>query len=234
MLELRWLKEGGPQDLVIVGAGGQAAESLWVAEAMNQSATAAGRPALWNILGCCVYNPDLYPPEILSYRVLGTPRDVARDHKGGGLRFICGIGDNRIREQEAGVAESFGWRAVTLIHPSCQVAPNAVIGPGTYLAACSVVCTNARVGAHVLINNHVSVGHDSTMGDFSQACPGSRISGKCAVGRPSFLGTNATLLPGVTLGDRAVLGANSVAKHNVEADVTAVGVPAKSMPRSAE
>ncbi len=226
MLEPRKLNESGPQDLIIVGAGGFAAEGLWVAEAMNQSAIAAGCLALWNILGCCVYDPSLYPAEILSYRVLGTPLEVFRSRGEPILHFICSIGDNRIREQEASLAESFGWRPATLIHPSCEVAPNASIGAGTYLAAGSVICPNTRVGSHVLINNHVSVGHDSVMGDFSQACPGSRISGKCEVGRSAFLGTNATLLPGVALGERAVLGANSVAVRNLEPEVTAVGSPA--------
>jgi sugar O-acyltransferase (sialic acid O-acetyltransferase NeuD family) len=223
--------EGRPQDLIIVGAGGLAAEGLWVAESMNQAAAAAGRPAPWNILGCCVYDPGLYPDEILSYRVLGTPQDVARSRAGEALCYMCSVGDNRIREQEVALAESFGWQAAILIHPSCQTAPNAVIGRGTYLAAGSVVCSNTRIGCHVVINNHVSVGHDSVMGDFSQACPGSRISGKCKVGRSAFLGTNATLLPGVTLGERAVLGANSVAICDVEPDVTVVGIPAKTVPR---
>lgn len=226
-MELRRSNEAGPHDLIIVGAGGFAAEGLWVAEAMNQSAMAAGRPALWNILGCCVYDPSLYPAEILSYRVLGTPLDVARSHPEASLHYICSIGDNRIREQEARLAESLGWRPATLIHPSCQVAPNATIGAGTYLAAAAVVCPNTRVGSHVVINNHVSVGHDSIMGDFSQACPGSRISGRCKVGRSAFLGTNATLLPGIALGERAVLGANSVAVRNLEPEVTAVGSPAR-------
>jgi sugar O-acyltransferase (sialic acid O-acetyltransferase NeuD family) len=230
MLESRRLNRGSPQDLIIVGAGGLAAEGLWVADAMNQSAIAAGRPPLLNILGCCVYDPSLYPAEILSYRVLGTPQDVNQNRGGAVLNYICSIGDNRIREQEVGLAESLGWRPVTLIHPSCQIAPNAMIGPGTYLAAGSVVCTNTRLGSHVVINNHVSVGHDSVMGDFSQACPGSRISGNCEVGRSAFLGTNATLLPGVALGEGAVLGANSVALRTLEPNVTAVGIPARIVP----
>lgn len=226
-MEFRRPNEGELQDLIIVGAGGFAAEVLWVAEAMNQSAIAAGRPPRWNILGCCVYDPSLYPSEVLSYRVLGTPRDVAQNHEGQVLRYICGIGDNRIREKEVGLVESFGWRPIALIHPSCQVAQNAIIGPGTYLAAGSVINPDVRIGSHVLINVHVSVGHNSIMGDFSQACPGARITGRCEVGRSAFLGTNASLLPGVALGEGAVLGANSVAISNVPPNVTAFGIPAK-------
>jgi sugar O-acyltransferase (sialic acid O-acetyltransferase NeuD family) len=217
-----------PRDLIVVGAGGLAAEYLWVAEAMNQ-AVAAGRPAPWKILGCCVYDPSLYPAEILSYRVLGTPQDVARNRGAALLHFICGIGDNQIREKEAKIAESLGWVPVTLIHPSCHIAPNATIGPGTFIAAGAVVGPYAIVGAHVIINIHVSVGHDSSMGDFSQACPGARISGRCTVGRSAFLASNATLIPGISLGERAVLGANSVAIRSLGPDLTASGVPARPL-----
>jgi sugar O-acyltransferase (sialic acid O-acetyltransferase NeuD family) len=219
------------RDLIVVGAGGAASETLWVAEAMNEAALSAGRPAPWNILGCCVYDPSLYPAEILSYRVLGTLQEVARNRGPAGLCFICSIGDNRIREQEAKVAESLGWEPASLIHPSCQIAPNAIIGPGTSIAAGAVVGPYVTIGAHVMINYHVSVGHESTMGDFSQACPGSRITGRCKVGRSAFLGSNATLVPGISIGDRAVLGANSVATHSLEPGVSAFGVPARTLLR---
>ena len=220
-----------PRDLIVVGAGGAAAETLWAAEAMNRAALSAGHPLPWNIVGCCVYDPSLYPAEVLSYRVLGTLQEVALKRGRTALCFICGIGDNRIREQEAKAAESLGWEPATVIHPSCQIAPNAVVGPGSYIAAGAVVGPYVTIGAHVLINNHVSVSHESTLGDFSQACPGSRITGKCKVGRSAFVGSNATLIPGVSLGDRSVLGANSVAIRSLGPDVTAVGVPARTLPR---
>jgi len=221
----------GKQNLIIVGAGGAASETLWIAEAVNEAAAAAGRPVPWKILGCCVYDPSLYPKEILTYPVLGTPQDVARDFALGDLYFVCSIGDNFIREKEAMAAESLGWKPVTLIHPSCHVAPNATIGAGTTIAAGAVVGPYVKVGVHVLINNHASVGHESTMGDFSQACPGSRITGRCVVGRSAFLGSNATMVPGISLGDRAVLGANSCAMGPIGPDVTAMGIPARVLVR---
>jgi sugar O-acyltransferase (sialic acid O-acetyltransferase NeuD family) len=221
------MDQGNLKDLIVVGAGGFASEVLWVAEAMNQSAITAGRPPLWNTLGCCVYDPSRYPSQVLSYRVLGTPEEVANNRAGKAPHYICAIGDNRIREKEVGVVEAFGWRPVTLMHPSCQVASNAVIGPGTYVAAGSVIGPNTKIGSYVLIHYHVSVAHDSSMADFSQACPGARVSGRCKVGRSAFLGSNSTLLPKVTLGEHAVLGANSVAISSVPPDVTAFGIPAK-------
>jgi sugar O-acyltransferase (sialic acid O-acetyltransferase NeuD family) len=217
------------RDLIVVGAGGAASEALWLAEAVNEAARAAGRPGPWHILGCCVYDPSLYPAENLSYPVLGTAQDVAQI-RGAVLHFTCGIGDNRIREKEAKVAEGLGWLPATLIHPSSRIASNAIVGPGTSIAAFAVVGPYVRIGAHVMINTHVSVGHESIMGDFSQACPGSRITGKCVVGRSALLGSNATMIPGTSLGDRSVLGANSVAICSIGPDVSAFGVPARTRP----
>lgn len=216
------------QDLIVVGAGGAAAEALWLAEAVNEAAVAAGRSAPWRIRGCCVYDPSLYPAEILSYKVLGTAQEVAQNRGAEVLHFTCGIGDNRIREKEVKLAEALGWIPATLIHPSCQIASNALIGPGTCIAAFALVGPYVRVGAHVMINTHASIGHGSTMGDYSQACPGSRITGKCHVGRSAFLGSNATMIPGTSLGDRSVLGANSVAICSFGPDVSAFGVPARA------
>jgi sugar O-acyltransferase (sialic acid O-acetyltransferase NeuD family) len=218
------------RDLIVVGAGGAASEALWLAESVNLAALAAGRRAPWRILGCCVYDPSLYPAEVLSYRVLGRARDVARDYGTPALHYTCAIGDNRIREREASAAGALGWKPATLIHPSCQIASNALIGPGTSIAAFAVLGPHVKIGAHVMINTHVSIGHESTMGDFSQACPGARVTGKCSVGRSALLGSNATMIPATSLGDRSVLGANSVAVCSFGPDLSAFGIPARARP----
>ncbi len=41
------------------------------------------------------------------------------------------------------------------------------------------------------------------------------------------LGANVTVLPGVTIGDRAVIGAGSVVTHDIPADCIAVGNPCR-------
>jgi acetyltransferase-like isoleucine patch superfamily enzyme len=85
------------------------------------------------------------------------------------------------------------------------------------------------VGNHVIINTHVSVGHDSVLEDYSQICPGARISEGCRIGRQAFLGSNASLTPGVAVGCGAVVGANSHAVRTVPPGVTVVGCPARAV-----
>jgi sugar O-acyltransferase (sialic acid O-acetyltransferase NeuD family) len=215
-----------PQDLVIVGAGGFAPEGIWVAEETNAANLLLGKKPAWNIRGFV----DVHPAELqtlYSYPVLGTPKESAAKLAGTDIFFICMIGDNRIREEQARIAEELGWKPVTLIHPTVIVARETTIGPGSYIGAGSIISPFAKVGAHVVVNNHVSVGHNSVMEDFSQACPGVRISGRCVVGRSAFLGSNATLLPSCKVGESAVVGASSLVLRSVAPFTTVVGVPAK-------
>jgi acetyltransferase-like isoleucine patch superfamily enzyme len=104
-----------------------------------------------------------------------------------------------------------------------------MIGAGTYIAPGCVVCPRAHVGNHVVINTHVSVGHDSVLEDYSQICPGARISGGCRIGKYAFLGSNASLTPGVAVGCGAVVGANSHAVRTVAPGVTVIGCPARAV-----
>lgn len=59
-----------------------------------------------------------------------------------------------------------------------------------------------------------------------------RISGlesakPITIGKQVWLGGNVTILPGVTIGDRAVIGAGSVVTKDIPSDVVAVGNPCK-------
>jgi len=47
------------------------------------------------------------------------------------------------------------------------------------------------------------------------------------IGKNVWIGGNCTILPGVIIGDHAVIGAGSVVTKNVPANTVAVGNPAK-------
>ena len=49
------------------------------------------------------------------------------------------------------------------------------------------------------------------------------------IGNHVFIGANTTILPGVTIGDYAVIGAGSVVTHDIPARTGAAGVPAKGI-----
>ena len=51
--------------------------------------------------------------------------------------------------------------------------------------------------------------------------------GKIHVGERTFIGCNSTILPGVTIGKRCVIGAGSVVTKDIPDGTVACGVPAK-------
>lgn len=53
--------------------------------------------------------------------------------------------------------------------------------------------------------------------------------GRIKIGNRVFIGANATIMPGVTIGDNAVVGAGSVVTHDVPAGAVVAGVPARQI-----
>ena len=218
-----------PKSLVIVGAGGLGAEVVWVAEETNRGAVRSGSPyPCWSVLGFADADLAKRGYQIGPHIVHGTVEETAAKFAGKETWFLCAVGDNSAREKMARAAEALGWKPATLIHPSAIISPDARIGVGSYIAPGCVVAPRTQVGSYVIVNFHVSVGHDSILEDYAQICPGARVSGGCHVGKGAFLGSNASLTPGVVIGDEAVVGANSHAVRNVAKGITVVGCPAQS------
>jgi sugar O-acyltransferase (sialic acid O-acetyltransferase NeuD family) len=222
------MSNGPPKSIVIVGAGGLGTEFAWVAEEMNATAVREGAAHWpWQILGFADDAPEKRGTRVGPYLVHGTIEEAAEKLAGQNVAFAVAVGDNYRREAMVRAAEAAGWSSATLVHPSVIVAGDATIGAGSYIAPGCVVCPRASVGNFVIINTHVSVGHDSVLEDYSQICPGARVSGGCRIGRHAFLGSNASLSPMVAIGEGAVVGANSHAVRKVESATTVIGCPAR-------
>lgn len=55
------------------------------------------------------------------------------------------------------------------------------------------------------------------------------IARPIVIGNDVWIGAGSTILAGVTIGDHTVIGAGSVVKHDIPANVVAVGVPCRVM-----
>jgi len=99
---------------------------------------------------------------------------------------------------------------------------NAVeIGPGLMITHGNVVIDGrTRIGKHCQINPWVTIGlSNSRRYGFSADGP--------AIGDEVHIGTGAKILGPVRIGDHARIGANAVVVHDVPANVTVVGAPAR-------
>lgn len=89
----------------------------------------------------------------------------------------------------------------------------------------------------ITLGNHVVVGHHVTfitaehqIGDATRRA-GPLLGKPIVVGAGTWIGANATLLPGVVIGCGAVVGAGAVVTKDVPSHVVVAGVPAKVLRR---
>jgi maltose O-acetyltransferase len=84
------------------------------------------------------------------------------------------------------------------------------------------------IGESTLIASHVAISsltHATDAADFSK----SLVSKPVEIGRNAWIGTHAVILPGIRIGDGAIVGAGAVVTHDVAAGDVVAGVPAVSI-----
>jgi acetyltransferase-like isoleucine patch superfamily enzyme len=103
------------------------------------------------------------------------------------------------------------------------IGENTVIGSGTRIQHGAFIPKNTKIGSYVFI------GPNAVLTDDRYPAAGAPYDGEPPILKDNCsIGANATVLPGVVVGERAIVGAGSVASQDVLADSIAKGVPARS------
>lgn len=101
------------------------------------------------------------------------------------------------------------WYPENLVLPlSCD------IGAFTYINALHGI----EIGENVQIGSHCSIYSVSTIDN---------KVGKVRIGRGARIGTHSSIMPGVTIGENAIIGAHSFVNWDIPAGALAFGVPAR-------
>jgi sugar O-acyltransferase (sialic acid O-acetyltransferase NeuD family) len=118
----------------------------------------------------------------------------------------------------------------TFIHPTALILDdNIKIGDGSFIGAYSILTTNIKIGKHALLNRSVHVGHDSIIGDYFSAMPGSIVSGNVTIYSCVYLGTNSSIREKLSIHSLVVIGLNSGVVKDINKPGTYVGVPSKKI-----
>ncbi len=141
------------------------------------------------------------------------------------VALAIGVNASRVAVLDRLVAE--GHTVVTIVHPSAVIASGVTLGVGTFVAPLALVHTHAVVGRACIVNSGACVEHDNVLGDGVHVSPKVALGGNVALGAEVHVGLGAVVLPGVSIGARSVVGAGTVVLHDVPADVTVVGAPAR-------
>lgn len=115
-----------------------------------------------------------------------------------------------------------------LVPPGIFVSPGATLSIGAHFymnaGATIEVRHDVHIGDHVLMGPFASIIDD----DGHEVEPAAvRYKGRTVVGSNVWLGRNAAVMPGVTIGDGSVIGANSVVTRDIPPDSFAAGAPAR-------
>lgn len=103
---------------------------------------------------------------------------------------------------------------------------------------------NIGFNCEVFSASHVTIGRATMLAAYCYVIGGDHVAGDRAVdirdqarrsagvviGAGAWLGARVSVLDGVTIGDRAIVGAHAVVRSDVPSGATAVGIPARLLP----
>jgi acetyltransferase-like isoleucine patch superfamily enzyme len=168
-------------------------------------------------------------------------------------RGTVAIGLVRARSQLAVTKNVVTYGCVTFLGgwPHIRIAGHLTIGDGARLVSSDVrvrldVAAEATmsIGANAFLNHgsaihaerHVEIGDNVRIGEFAMISDtdyhevhegaGVRVA-PVSIGNNVWIGRRAMVLPGVTIGDHAVIGAGAVVTRDVPSRSIATGVPAR-------
>ena len=135
------------------------------------------------------------------------------------------IGDNTIIESGIQLTA----RKIDDISPTLKIGDNCLLRKDTHITAVNSV----RIGNDLLTGTNVLITdnfHGKT--DSLSLCESPRVrkpysKGEVVIGNGVWLGNNVCVMPGVTIGDSVVVGANSVVTHDVPSFSVVAGIPAR-------
>lgn len=132
----------------------------------------------------------------------------------------------------------------------CEIGDNTRIGPFVEIQKGSNIGKNCKIQSHtficegVTIEDNVFIGHNVTFINdrFPRATTADgmlqrEVDWACEptlVKRGASIGSSATLLCGIIVGENAIIGAGSVVTKNVPADTIVAGNPARILRKIAE
>lgn len=146
------------------------------------------------------------------------------------VELILGVGQlvgQNIRMMLFEKLKAQGFSFKTLVHPTAWIDPTARLGEGVQIMAGAIVQTDSLIEDNAIINTRASIDHDCKIGRHVHIAPGANICGGVEVRNEVFVGSGATIIQYLQLGECSVLGAGATLLRNLPPHSMAIGVPAR-------
>jgi sugar O-acyltransferase (sialic acid O-acetyltransferase NeuD family) len=186
-----------PRELIIYGAGGIGSEIVSMAES---GCHAAHDFTPWRVVAFVDDTPGHGGKTIHGVKCLGSLAEVIAARKGKETWCHIAIGDNEERKKAAQRIEAAGWKPATVVDSRAYLSRDVEVGAGTFIGLGATVSPFVTIGRYVLINTRASVGHHSTLGDFTQLSLNASLLGRSHVERGGMVGAHSVVMSNVTVG----------------------------------
>lgn len=143
------------------------------------------------------------------------------------LEFLVAITkDMNLRQQ---CVEHIGSaKKYTYIHESAQIANDASVGAGCFIAPFCLISSGAVIGSDCIISPYSMVSHASMVGKGTILQPGCLIAGSTVIKEFCKFGMKSTVLDHLSLAAYTEVGAGAMVTKNIqEQSMLAIGAPAK-------
>ncbi|MFC5271467.1 acetyltransferase [Adhaeribacter terreus] len=207
------------KDIAIFGAGGLGREIALLIQQINEAAPT------WNITG--FYDEQRFTKAIDGFPYLGSIKEL--NAVASELHLVIGIGNSKWKRKVFEQIENPNIKFPVLIHPSVQLRDyqRCEIGEGSVIAQNVVITTNVKIGKHVQVSPASTLAHDVEVDDFCSLMYAINLAGNVKLNRGVYIGTNATVIQLLEVGENSIVGAGAVVTRSLPANCTAAGLPAR-------
>ena len=113
---------------------------------------------------------------------------------------------NSIRTAKVAAMKDKGYQLASYISSRASIFPTTRPGPNAFILEDNTIQPFVKIGENVTLWSGNHIGHHSVIEDNVFIASQVVISGNCHIKKSCFLGVNATLRDGVTIGERSVVG----------------------------
>lgn len=147
-----------------------------------------------------------------------------------GISVVIAIGNPDVKKEVVKKITNEDILFPNLFHPNVNVCKlSNTFGKGIVICSGSFISLNVSIGDFVSINVNCTMGHDSSIGNYSSLMPAVNISGNVSVGDEVFIGVGAVTNNDITIHNNVTIGAGSVVLKSINYPCIALGNPAREM-----
>ena len=126
------------------------------------------------------------------------------------------VGNGAFIREDTWIGDDVTIGANAVVENRVVIGHRVRIQTGAYITSRCTLCDDVFVGPHACTTNDSSLGRSPNLPNEG-----------CYIERGAAIGGNATILPGIRIGERAVIAAGAVVTKDVRPHALVMGVPAR-------